>query len=108
MLVMTPANHGAMLQFVQPEGSGGDAEVSPLFLVDVELDAPAVRVLNSGSVEVPGGEVEFHDMTITPGAFHLRFGDDLYRVMESRVEVGGVSYEWARQGTDVDIVDSTQ
>jgi hypothetical protein len=108
VLVMTPAENGALLQFVQPEGASGDAEVSPLFHVDVELDAPAVRVLNSGSVEVPGGKIEFRDMTITPGAFHIRFGDDLYRVMEASVNVRGMIYGWARQGADVDIVDSNQ
>ncbi|WP_428306353.1 hypothetical protein [Lacipirellula sp.] len=43
VLVMTPAENGAMLQFVQPEGYSGGAEVSPLFHVDVELDAPAVE-----------------------------------------------------------------
>lgn len=104
VVVMTPSESGALLQFVLPEGSGRDAEVSPLFHVDVELDSPIVRVLNSGSVEVPGGDIEFYDMTITPGAFHIRFGDDLYRVMEASVNVGGVSYGWVRQGGEVEIV----
>jgi hypothetical protein len=104
VLAMSPAENGAMLQFVQPEGYSGGAEVSPLFLVNVELNAPAVRVLDSKSVEIPGGEIEFHDITLTPGAFHVRVGDELFRVMESRVEAGSVSYPWVPQGGEVDIV----
>jgi hypothetical protein len=108
VLVMTPADNGAMLQFVQPRGRDGYAEVSPLFFVEVELDMPIVRVLDSHHVDIPNGQVELGDVTVTPGAFHIRFGEDVYRVLDSDIELRGISYDWSRQGEDVDIVGGNQ
>lgn len=104
VLLMTPADSGAMLQFLKPRGRHGYPEISPLFLVDVNLDAPIVHVLDSHHVDIPNGQVELGDVTVTPGAFHIRFGDDVYRVLDSDVELRGKSYDWSRQGEDIDIV----
>lgn len=108
VLVMTPADNGAMLQFVQPRARDGYAEVSPLFFVQFELDMPIVRVLDSHHVDIPNGQVELGDVTVTPGVFHIRFGKDVYRVLDSDIELRGMRYDWSRQGEDVDIVVGNQ
>jgi hypothetical protein len=97
VLMMRPAaDGGATVQFIQPQNRG-HTTASPEFHVDVELQAPFIASLNSSNVTIPGAVVELGDVTILPGAFHLRFGDDVFYVMSSRVHLKGVDYEWVEQ-----------
>jgi len=93
VMIMRPAaNGGATVQFIQPQNRGRTT-ASPEFHVDVDLQAPFITSLNSSNVTIPGAVVELGDTTILPGAFHLRFGDDVFYVMSSRVNWKGMDYE---------------
>ena len=94
-MMMTPAaDGGATVQFVQPFDWDGRRAASPEFHVDVELAGPFLESLNSASVKIPGVVVELGDVTLFPGAFHLRFGDEVMQIMESRVHWRGKDYDW--------------
>lgn len=98
VMMMTPAPAGgATVQFIQPLDWNGKSAASPEFHVDVELAKPFVASLTSGNVEIPGAAVELGDVTLFPGAFHLRFGDDAMQVMSSRVHWRGKDYAWEEE-----------
>jgi hypothetical protein len=98
VLIMKPAAEGgATVQFIQPHDLEDRTSVSPEFHVDVQLEEPFIESLDSANVTIPGAVVELGDVTILPGAFHLRFGDDVFYVMSSRVHLKGVDYEWVEQ-----------
>lgn len=101
VMIMRPAaDGGATVQFVQPQNHGRTT-ASPEFHVDVELQSPFITSLNSSNVAIPGAVVELGDVTILPGAFHLRFGKEVMYVMSSRVNWKGMDYYWAEaNGTD--------
>ena len=48
-------------------------------------------LLKSTSTEIPGGEIVFGDTTSLPGAFKIRFGDQILTIQESRIDLQGAS-----------------
>ena len=95
VLIMKPAvEGGATVQFIQPQNRDDRTSASPEFHVDVELQAPFIASLDSPNVTIPGAVVEHGDVTLMPGAFVLRFGDDVFQVMSSRVHLKGVDHDW--------------
>jgi hypothetical protein len=105
VLIMKPATDGgATVQFIQPHDHDGRTSASPEFHVDVELKGPFVESLDSANVAIPGAVVELGDVTLLPGAFHIKFGDDVFYVMSSRVHLKGVDYAWAAANGGVAVV----
>jgi hypothetical protein len=106
VLIMKPAaDGGTTVQIIQPHDRDGRTSASPEFHVAVDIEKPFVRALTSRHVVVPGGVIEHGDTTLMPGAFTIRFGDDVIQVMESRVHLKGMDYEWQEANGGVANVD---
>lgn len=102
VMVMRPAaDGGATLQFIQPHDLDDRTSTSPEFHVDAKLEGQVVVSLDSPHVAVPGAVVELGDVTLLPGAFQLRFGDDVMNVMSSGVHWKGRGYQWKAARGDV-------
>jgi hypothetical protein len=94
VLIITPADEGAAVQFIRPTGSAGKDLASPWFVIAGPVSSPSKTVLASAATEVPGGIIEFADTTITPGRFRVRLGGKVFDVMEARIVVDSIDHEW--------------
>lgn len=94
------------MQFIQPQKRGDRTLASPDFRVNADLQSPFIASLDSTNVTIPGAVVELGDVTVMPGVFHLRFGEDVIRVMESRIHLNGRDFEWTEaDGSTVEFID---
>ncbi|MSR56700.1 MAG: hypothetical protein EXS05_03385 [Planctomycetaceae bacterium] len=89
-LIIEPENDHASVQFTQPNAR----LVSRSFPINLHFDERHEVILDSASVSIPGGRVEFADTTILPGRFKVRFGETLFDVMQNGIEVGGQLTDW--------------
>jgi hypothetical protein len=94
LLMMTPAEKGANVQFILPLGFDDEMLISPSFPIDAALDEPFQLALTSRKLTIPHASIELGDTTLLPGAFHIRFGETLFEVLSTRIRVGGKDYEW--------------
>jgi hypothetical protein len=94
LLIITPSDHGSIVQFIQPLGFDEKTVVSPKFPVGVEMDEPFIIALISPDCTIPNAAIEFADTTLLPGHFRIRFGDSTIDVMPARIIVDGKNYEW--------------
>ena len=93
---LTPCDVGkTRVRFYQPTRR----QVSPDFLVGTGIGATRVLVLNSPSVAIPGGSIEYMDLAPKPGRVKIRFGTKLIDVMESQLFVDGIQYDWEDEPT---------
>jgi hypothetical protein len=100
LIILQPAGTNTTVQFIQPVGFDGKMSVSPRFAADVSISEGFQAALTSDSVSIPGAKIEHGDVTMLPGAFHIRFGGTLFQVMSHRVVVNGQDYDWLEQPVD--------
>lgn len=91
-LIIEPEDDHARVHFLQP----GTGQVSKTFPISLRLDDRREVVLDSATVAIPSGRIEFADTTILPGRFKLRFGDTLFDVMQRGINVDGQLSEWTK------------
>jgi hypothetical protein len=89
-MVIEPRGDHAVVQFMQPD----DGLISQTFPVELRLENRQEIVLSSEAATIPGGRIEFADMTILPGHFRIRIGTALFDVMVRGIEVDGQHFEW--------------
>jgi hypothetical protein len=89
-MVIEPGDDQATVQFSNP-GSGRRSQQFP---VEVNCEQRQVVILDSPSVTIPGGRIEFADTTLLPGRFQIRFGEKVFDVMVGTIEVDGQPFEW--------------
>ena len=91
MVVEPVDDHGAV-QFAQV----GTGRISQTFQIDSRFETRQVVVLDSAAATIPGGQIEFADITLMPGRFKIRVGQSLFDVMSGAIYVDGQYFEWRR------------
>src|SRR5690606_38151230 len=87
---LTPAEHGAIVQFAMPSKS----LVSPKFPVDLELDRAHVVELRSDEIPIEGCVVETYDPTMFPGMFRIRVGSTRFYLISVLLKADDKEYDW--------------
>jgi hypothetical protein len=92
LMVIETDDGVATVQFVQP----GKSLVSKSLRIDLDrpLEGRHVVALNSPTVTIPGGQIEFADTSLMPGRFKIRLGRTLFDVMPAGIHVDGQHFEW--------------
>jgi hypothetical protein len=91
-LVVEQNDDHATVQFMQAQ----TGLISKVFPIDIDrhFEGRQVVVLDSASVIIPGGRIEFADTTLLPGRFTIRVGQTVFDVMQSGIDVDGQPFEW--------------
>lgn len=89
-MTIEPEGDHAIVRFFQP----GKNLISPPFRTGLRVDRRHEIVLDSRSIEIPGGQIEFWDTTILPGRFTIRLGETLFDVMSAGIDVNGSPTQW--------------
>ncbi len=89
-MVIEPDGNHAIVHFEQ-----WDADlISKSVRIDSVTDERREIILDSTTAVIPGGHIEFADMTILPERFRIRVGQTLFDVMQRGIEVDGDASEW--------------
>jgi hypothetical protein len=89
-MVVEPDDDHATVRFIDT----GKGLASDSFRIDRRIGERQVVVLDSDSVTIPGGQIEFADTTLMPGRFTIRIGQTIFDVMPSRIDVDGKHFWW--------------
>jgi hypothetical protein len=91
-MIVEPNDGHATVQFMQP----GTGLISKSFSIDGQFEGREVVVLDSPTVTIPGGRIDFADTTLMPGRFTIRLGETIFDVMPRGIDVDGQHFEWRR------------
>jgi hypothetical protein len=104
LILLEPHGDSTLVQFIQPIGLDEKMEVSPKFKISLPTAEPFQAALTSSTVTVPDAHIEHGDITILPGAFHIRFGENLFKVLPARIIVDGQDYDWSARPVQAESV----
>ena len=93
VMQITPSPEGGKIRFFQPSAK----RVSPDFEMKYPFKFTYSIELTSSENVIPGGTIEFSDVSPLPGRFKIRIGDTLLDVMEQSIFVNDQVYGWNRQ-----------
>jgi len=85
-----PEDDHATVRFID----AGPGLVSDAFQIDRRIAERQVVVLDSDSVTIPGGQIEFSDTTLLPGRFTIWIGPTIFDVMSRGIDVDGEHFWW--------------
>jgi hypothetical protein len=89
-MVVEPDDDHATVRFID----AGTGLVSDSFRIDRRVAERQVVVLDSDSVTIPEGQIEFSDTTLMPGRFTIRIGQTIFDVMSRGINVDGEHFWW--------------
>jgi len=89
-MVVEPDENHATVRFIDAV----TGLVSDSFRIDRRIAERQVVVLDSDSVTIPGGQIEFCDTTLLPGRFTIRIGPTIFDVMSRGIDVDGEHFWW--------------